>query len=298
MKPVAKLLAGILLAMLTISLIQWVAFHKAGEHAESLPCNYSLEVYNLETVSFLPPNDILDRAIGYRGTHGDVSEILVEGRYGHRNWLYEIYLNSSGNRLSGLVGDLRAVLNNGSTEEVEERFWALEIEYFTFKALQNYGRNNITEVAFRPSPPLSTLLSLKNFILEFKNILVAPLVSFVIIGAIFLWLILVGKVRISSGPVRFILALMLALLVFLPTVEGLVYVLKHVGLGENSYSGQTGKCGLLELHPDYDDFWDGAVDHIRKDDHNASCEVVDFLSQKLTKNEIESLKSTLNLTCS
>lgn len=152
MRLILKVVSVLVAVLLIISTVQWIAFHRAEERVESLPCDTRLAPYRVEVESMLPPSKLLKNATGYRLDDGKV-EAIVPGRLGSHSPDYEIILSRAESDLNFSVASLRDVLKAGNEEIIDEAFYSLKIDYFKLKFVKEYRQTNITEVSFKPSPP-------------------------------------------------------------------------------------------------------------------------------------------------
>ncbi|ASJ02993.1 hypothetical protein A3L09_06840 [Thermococcus profundus] len=292
--------------MLILSAVQWLAFHRAEERVESLPCDTRLAPYRLEVTSFLPPSGILRNAVGHRiGYRGEV-EAVVSGKLGGYSGDYEILTWMISSDLNQSVEWLEEGIKEENPDYVLVDFRMVEKSYSALKFAREYGERNITEVVFRPSPPLAWMLAIRDFAFSDKTdpyiqgVIFGPFIGLVLVGAIFLWLVLLAKLQRTNRLLRFLLASILAILILSAAVEGLVYVLGYLMPDEDNGAGSSPSCSKFPdtLHPHYSDFYNMADDYVWENETSASCEVLHYLHSALTSGEFSTLQKTLNVSCS
>jgi hypothetical protein len=305
MRRILKVVSGVIALLLLISALQWLAFHRAEEKVESLPCDTRLAPYKIEITSFLPPSGILKNAVGHRiGYHREVEAIVPE-KLGEYTDDYELLILATSPDMNHSVEWLKGSIRKKDQDYIVSDFRMVEESYFALKFERKYSEKNITEVVFRPSPPLGWLLSIRDFAFSDKNepliggMILGPFVGLVLVGAIFLWFVLLAKLQGTNRLLRFLLASILAVLILAATIEGLVYVLSHLIPEEDNGAGSSQPCSKSPgvLHPYYSDFYYMADDYMRENDTAASCEVLHYLRPTLTSEEFNTLQNALNVSC-
>ncbi|ASJ07426.1 hypothetical protein [Thermococcus pacificus] len=292
-----KLLTGLLVALILVlsaSTIQWIAYENARTKASALPCNLSPAPYRLEVESFLPPEELLDRAVGHRYNDGEL-EILVPEKIGsmdpsykHLTWLLSWKLNDS-------VSSLRDFLDNGSDEEVQMAFQVVKRYYLMLRLEKEYCRKNLTAVVFRPSPPLKWLLSMKSSAgklagsPDFSASLLALSVAFLISALFWLWLFLVSKLSLR-GHLRVMVAFVLLILFFGSMIFALNSLLSS-GMDDGK-SPSSQECDVWHTMDCYSLLFNEAFDHM---DSAATCETLDYLRDRLDAQEMGRLEEALGV---
>ena len=303
MKPVPREVSVALLMALVLMILpsafQWVAFEKARERAISLPCNLSPAPYRMEVESFLPPEELLDKAIGHRYDDGEL-EIVVPGKLGEPNPEYEYLLWYLSRELNDSVNYLRSSLANGGDEEVEMAFQAVERSYLMFRLEGELCRANATAVAFRSGPPLKWLLSIKSAVKSlgsdesFVAMFFGTLVAFLIVGVFWLWFFLVAKLPLN-GSSRVIAALLLMVILFGSAIPALKLVYPN---GESDHPTPTRPgCDVVHLEDCHSVLFHAALDYMGDEGGTAACKTLAYLKKHLRKDEMERLAEVLEPDC-
>lgn len=306
MRLILKVVSVLVAVLLIISTVQWIAFHRAEERVESLPCDTRLAPYRVEVESMLPPSKLLKNATGYRLDDGKV-EAIVPGRLGSHSPDYEIILSRAESDLNFSVASLRDVLKAGNEEIIDEAFYSLKIDYFKLKFVKEYRQTNITEVSFKPSPPLKWVLRARNVFMAFlqssyvRAAIAALLISTAFFGAMLLGMFLIAKLPEMNGTLKSALALAVLVIVFVAVFGGLIVVFKHFGPADNDAIPEIPKnpCEKsYNLYPNLEDFHRTALNHIWESERNTtSCEVLQYLHTALSEEELDTLQKTLNVSC-
>jgi len=307
MRRVLKVIGVAVLIALLVPLAQWVEYERAYRMVEALPCNGTFAPYRVEIRSFLPPWGTLQNAVGHRWGYDGLEVVVPEKLEGsERSWWYNITLDDASSSLNSSVRDLREMLANDTGKDyVEEAFYSVSIDYFTLKFSQEYGEKNLTEVVFKPSPPLSWLLKGEAFISMFKepaeNVLMAFLLSGVIFALILLWFYILGNVlqrlKIRSAFLKGALALILLILIVFPAARVIVWVGEMGKENGNSTTWTGGTHSCRRTGPTYDDFWSMAVDYIHSHGDTSYCEVLNYLRGVLTEGEFKNLTDVVSDYC-
>lgn len=306
MRPILKVVSVLVAMLLIISTVQWIAFHRAEERVESLPCDTRLAPYRVEVESMLPPSKLLKDATGHRLNNGRVEAVIPE-EVGTYSPDYKIFLSMAEGDLNYSVASLKQALGTGNGEFINEAFYSLKVHYFKLKFVEEYGQTNITEVSFRPSPPLKWALWVRNVFMILlqssyvRAAIAALLISTAFFGAILGAMFLIARLPETNGIFRRISALLIVIMIFTAAFGGLVGVLRYLGPFEDE-KGLTISKNPCEksnsLHPDLADFFRMSLNHIWENGKNTtSCEVLQYLHTALNEEELNTLQKTLNVSC-
>ncbi|NJE01336.1 hypothetical protein [Thermococcus sp. JdF3] len=305
-KVVSTVLSTALIFMILISAAQWVAYENAEEKARSLPCNLSPAPYRLEVESFLPPEELLERGIGHRYGFSGELEMVVPEKLGEPNPEYEDMLWYLQDRLNVYVKFLREDIANATNERIRLTFELVERDYLALKFARQYGERNLTEVVLRPSPPITWVLEakakLKGFasLPEVRGMLTATFLAFAIFATFYLWLVCVAKIGTRAGRFRPLLSFLLLILIFTATGWGITWVAKVLpeeSEGEHWAPWRNKECSE-SYGPDYSDiFRKKAMEYMDSHKEEVSCEVLEYLAHRLSREEMAELVKALSSNC-
>ncbi|NJE61467.1 hypothetical protein [Thermococcus sp. 21S7] len=298
-KIVSTVLSTALIFIILISAAQWVAYENAEEKVLSLPCNLSTTPYLTEVESFLPPDELIERGIGHRYGDGEL-EVVVPGKLGGMDPYYEYLPRHLSWELNDSIAYLRSFLANGSDGEVKMAFQVVERSYFMFRFEERLCRKNLTAVVFRPSPPLKWLLSLSSALKELgedeglRAMLFGTAVAFIIVGIFWLWLFLVAKIPLK-GPLKMAASLLLMVILFGSAVPALKLINIHGENGDPAH--RLPKCDVAYAESCRSLLFHAALDYMGDKGQKATCEVLNYLSNRLSQEEMEKLVGALSPDC-
>lgn len=303
MRGALKVIGVAVLILILTSTFQWVEYEKAYGVAEALPCNGTLAPYRAEVTSFLPPWDLLQKALGQRKRRGEIEILVPEGVRGSKKSLeYDILLDIASHRLSSDAKDLRSMLTGGnSTEHVKDMFFWVKVDYFVMKFAGDYGKKNLTEVVIKPSPPLGWLIEVKDALSVLnepvKNVLFAFLLSLGIFSLALLWFYILGRVfqrfGVKSSVLKGVLAVVTLLLISFPAARVVLWLGGNADRSE-TWGGEN-FCGWVDIPEGR--LWNMAVDYVYSHENTSSCEVLGYLRGHLTRGEFETLQRAVRVEC-
>jgi len=291
----ALIMAGIIL----LTAVQWIAFEKTQERVLSLLCNTSPAPYTLEVETFLPPEELIDEAVGYRYHDGEI-EIVIPGKHGNVSLWYETLSWKLSWELNTSVSDLRGYLANGSDEEVEMMFQIVKRVYLMSQFKEGLCQKNLTAVIFRPAPPFKWFLSLRHAAEEltkyrdFKMMLIMA-VTFCFIGVFWLWFSLVSRLPLKGLP-RIAAALLLIGVLFGSFIYALELILPD-GESEHLQGPSHHECGAFQLNDCYAELFYAALDYMGENRETTTCETLTYLEKHLREDEMERLTRVLEPNC-
>jgi hypothetical protein len=295
-----KHLAALAIAgMILITIVQWVAFERAEERAEALPCNLTPAPYRLEVESLLPPGELLSRAIGHR-YDGERLEVIVPGGLGKPDPLYTSVIEMADSRLNDSVGDLREFLGENDAELVKSAFQVV-VRYYTLREVIRDHNPNLTAISFSPSPPLKWVLRLETILSgalqdpTLKTSLLAMVLGSLLTMLFFAWLYLIA--RLGGGVRGVLLSSLLILMLLLSLTEGLSHLAGKADGSGKGLEPATERCNL-ENSPYWDSLRGEALKMMWNNWSGTSCGALDYLRTVLTRDELETLVRIVSPNCS